>query len=43
MVGRSPYLQAVHLDCDPDLAGRIIEAEITSAGPNSLAGRRVGG
>ncbi len=43
MVGRSPYLQAVHLDCDPGLAGRIIEAEITSAGPNSLAGRRVGG
>ena len=43
MVGRSPYLQAVHLDCDPGLAGRILEAEITSAGPNSLAGRRVGG
>ena len=43
MVGRSPYLQAVHLDCDPGLAGRIIEVEITSAGPNSLAGRRVGG
>ena len=43
MVGRSPYLQAVHLDCDTDLAGRIVEAEITSAGPNSLAGRRVGG
>jgi len=43
MVGRSPYLQAVHLDCDPGLTGRIVEAEITSAGPNSLAGRRVGG
>ena len=43
MVGRSPYLQAVHLDCDPGLAGRIIEVEITSAGPNSLAGRRVAG
>ncbi len=43
MVGRSPYLQAVHLDCDPGLTGRIVEAEITSAGPNSLAGRRVAG
>ncbi|MHA1528967.1 MAG: tRNA (N6-isopentenyl adenosine(37)-C2)-methylthiotransferase MiaB [Alphaproteobacteria bacterium] len=43
MVGRSPYLQAVHLDCDTSLTGRIIEAEITSAGSNSLAGRRVGG
>ncbi len=41
MVGRSPYLQAVHLDCDTGLTGRIVEAEITSAGPNSLAGRRV--
>jgi tRNA-2-methylthio-N6-dimethylallyladenosine synthase len=43
MVGRSPYLQAVHLDCDTSLTGRIVEAEITSAGPNSLAGRRLGG
>jgi tRNA-2-methylthio-N6-dimethylallyladenosine synthase len=43
MVGRSPYLQAVHLDCDTALTGRIVEAEITSAGSNSLAGRRVGG
>jgi tRNA-2-methylthio-N6-dimethylallyladenosine synthase len=42
MAGRSPYLQAVHLDCDPGLTGRIVEAEITSAGPNSLAGRQVG-
>jgi tRNA-2-methylthio-N6-dimethylallyladenosine synthase len=43
MVGRSPYLQAVHLDCDSGLTGRIVEAEITSAGPNSLAGRRIDG
>ena len=42
MAGRSPYLQAVHLDCDPGLTGRIVAAEITSAGPNSLAGRQIG-
>jgi tRNA-2-methylthio-N6-dimethylallyladenosine synthase len=41
MVGRSPYLQAVHLDCDPDMTGRIIDAEIISAGPNSLAGQLI--
>jgi len=40
MVGRSPYLQAVHLDCDPDAVGRILDVEITGAGPNSLSGRR---
>jgi tRNA-2-methylthio-N6-dimethylallyladenosine synthase len=38
MVGRSPYLQAVHLDCDPALAGRIVEVAITGSGPNSLSG-----
>jgi tRNA-2-methylthio-N6-dimethylallyladenosine synthase len=38
MVGRSPYLQAVHLECDAGLAGRIVEVEITGAGPNSLSG-----
>ena len=41
MVGRSPYLQAVHLDCDPGLTGQIVDAGIISAGPNSLAGRLV--
>ena len=39
MVGRSPYLQAVHLDCDPEFRGRIVDVEITSAATNSLAGR----
>jgi tRNA-2-methylthio-N6-dimethylallyladenosine synthase len=39
MVGRSPYLQSVHLDCDPGLTGQIVDVTITSAGPNSLAGR----
>jgi tRNA-2-methylthio-N6-dimethylallyladenosine synthase len=41
MVGRSPYLQAVHLDCDPGLAGQIVEAAIVAAAANSLAGRLV--
>ena len=39
MVGRSPYLQAVHLDTDADTRGQIIQTAITGAGPNSLAGR----
>jgi len=39
MVGRSPYLQAVHLEANAALAGAIVPAEIAGAGPNSLAGR----
>ncbi len=42
MVGRSPYLQAVHMQADAGMAGRIVEAEIVGAGPNSLAGRLAG-
>ncbi|MGG7567026.1 tRNA (N6-isopentenyl adenosine(37)-C2)-methylthiotransferase MiaB [Rhodovulum sp. DZ06] len=42
MVGKSPWLQAVHLQADPSDVGRIVEVEITGAMPNSLAGRRVG-
>jgi tRNA-2-methylthio-N6-dimethylallyladenosine synthase len=40
MVGRSPYLQAVHLECEPTMTGQIIDTTIISAGPNSLAGCR---
>jgi tRNA-2-methylthio-N6-dimethylallyladenosine synthase len=36
LVGRSPYLQAVHADGPESLIGNIIEVEIISAGPNSL-------
>jgi len=43
MVGRSPYLQAVHFDCDAGSAGRIVDVAITGAGPNSLAGVRTAG
>ena len=39
MVGRSPYLQAVHLDADPGHIGRIVNVAITDSATNSLAGR----
>ena len=37
MVGRSPYLQAVHVDADPALTGRIVDVAIQDSAPNSLA------
>ena len=40
MVGRSPYLQSVHLDCAADARGHILDVAITGAGPNSLSGAR---
>jgi tRNA-2-methylthio-N6-dimethylallyladenosine synthase len=38
LIGRSPYLQAVHADAEPELLGRIMPVEIAAAGPNSLSG-----
>jgi tRNA-2-methylthio-N6-dimethylallyladenosine synthase len=38
IAGRSPYLQAVHVDGRDDLIGRIVNVHITEAGPNSLSG-----
>ena len=38
LVGRSPYLQAVHAEAEPSLLGRILPVEISDAGTNSLAG-----
>ena len=38
LVGRSPYLQAVHATADSSLLGRIVEVAIRGAGPNSLSG-----
>jgi tRNA-2-methylthio-N6-dimethylallyladenosine synthase len=38
LVGRSPYLQAVHAEAAPELRGQILPVEISSFGPNSLAG-----
>ena len=36
--GRSPYLQAVHIDGPEALIGQIAEVDILAAGPNSLTG-----
>ncbi len=38
LIGRSPYLQSVHAEGEPDLLGRIMPVEISAAGPNSLSG-----
>jgi tRNA-2-methylthio-N6-dimethylallyladenosine synthase len=38
LVGRSPYLQAVHLTAPEARPGDIVPATIASAGNNSLAG-----
>jgi tRNA-2-methylthio-N6-dimethylallyladenosine synthase len=37
-IGRSPYLQAVHVDNAADLIGEIRDVHIASTGPNSLKG-----
>jgi tRNA-2-methylthio-N6-dimethylallyladenosine synthase len=38
LIGRSPYLQAVHAEADSSVFGCVLPVEIRSAGPNSLAG-----
>jgi tRNA-2-methylthio-N6-dimethylallyladenosine synthase len=38
LVGRSPYLQAVHAQADSANLGRIVEVAIDAAKPNSLSG-----
>jgi tRNA-2-methylthio-N6-dimethylallyladenosine synthase len=38
LVGRSPYLQSVHIDAEPDRIGGIVPVRIERAEPNSLAG-----
>ena len=43
MVGRSPYLQAVHLDADAGLTGRILDVSIQAAQRNSLSGALASG
>src|SRR5262249_54910240 len=37
-IGRSPYLQAVHVDDAADLIGQTRDVKIVSVGPNSLKG-----
>jgi tRNA-2-methylthio-N6-dimethylallyladenosine synthase len=39
LVGRSPYLQPVHLKADSSLIGRIVDTQITGVGSNSLSGQ----
>ena len=43
MIGRSPYLQSVHMDIPQDGPGfgAIVEARILGVGPNSLSGQYV--
>jgi len=41
LIGRSPYLQGVHLTADPKLIGTIQPARILDASLNSLAGRLI--
>ena len=41
-LGRSPYLQAVHLQAPASLRGAIVDVRIVAAGANSLAGERAG-
>lgn len=38
LVGRTPYMQAVHLEAPAHLLGTIADVTITAAHPNSLAG-----
>ncbi len=37
MLGKSPWLQSVHLTTDAGI-GEMVDVEIVSAGPNSLGG-----
>ncbi|MBT7757316.1 MAG: tRNA (N6-isopentenyl adenosine(37)-C2)-methylthiotransferase MiaB [Rhodospirillaceae bacterium] len=41
LVGRSAYMQAVHLDGPEAMLGQLVEVEITAAHANSLAGQLV--
>lgn len=41
MVGRSPYLQAVHVRGGPDLTGRVAQVMVDHVEPNSLSGHLV--
>lgn len=40
-IGRSPYLQSVHVEDARDLIGRIVQVEIVAGQQNSLTGRLV--
>ena len=40
MIGKSPWLQSVHLETSASI-GDLLDVEIVSAGPNSLAGAQI--
>ena len=40
VIGRSPYLQAVHFEGGLDLIGRVVPVEITASAHMSLGGAR---
>jgi tRNA-2-methylthio-N6-dimethylallyladenosine synthase len=39
LIGRSPYMQSVHVSADSSFCGHVAEVEIVAAGANSLTGR----
>jgi len=41
LIGRSPYMQAVHLTAPPSLCGHVVDVEIVAAGVNSLTGKLI--
>ena len=43
LVGRSPYMQPVHVTAPETLMGRIVDLKITAGYPNSLSGQLVEG
>ncbi|RTL67503.1 MAG: tRNA (N6-isopentenyl adenosine(37)-C2)-methylthiotransferase MiaB [Hyphomicrobiales bacterium] len=43
LVGRSPYLQAVHAEAPASWVGHTVDVEIVGQGPNSLAGKVLSG
>ncbi len=40
MIGKTPWLQSVHLETDAQM-GSVVDVELLSAGPNSLAGQEL--
>ncbi|MFO1032789.1 MAG: tRNA (N6-isopentenyl adenosine(37)-C2)-methylthiotransferase MiaB [Hyphomicrobiales bacterium] len=42
VIGRSPYLQSVHLDFGEAPLGQLVDAHILAVGPNSLSGQYAG-
>lgn len=41
VIGKTPYLQSVHVKTDKEIMNRICEVELVSAGANSLEGKLV--